>query len=104
MSRQLVRLSINLDQIDLTKIIPGKKGQYIDATLFLNDAPDQYGNHGFIAQSVSKEDREAGIRGPIIGNAKIAQKNPVQTQYPAPRPVINPNPTQKTVDPEDLPF
>jgi hypothetical protein len=35
---------------------------------------DQYGNHGFIVQSVSKEERESGVKGTVLGNVKIFQK------------------------------
>jgi hypothetical protein len=34
------------------------------------DGTDQYGYDGFIVQDVGKERREAGIKGPIIGNWK----------------------------------
>lgn len=118
---QIIKLSINIDLIEQARLYPGRKGKYLDATLFLNDEADQYGNHGFIAQSVTKEEREAGIRGPIIGNAKLPAKNSAPTQYPAQQPVNSPNPTnipaakakvkestvlppQRHVDPEDLPF
>jgi hypothetical protein len=37
--------------------------------LFENkDGKGQYGDDGFVVQSVSKEAREAGVRGPIVGN------------------------------------
>ena len=119
MNRQLVKFSINLDMIDMKRVIRGKKGNYVDCTLFLNEGVDQYGNHGFITQSVTKEERESGVRGPILGNAKIPQKNAAPAQYPASQPVNNPYPTTDaaprkpkavalppvtTVDPEDLPF
>jgi hypothetical protein len=35
---------------------------------------DKYGNHGFIVQSVSKEERESGVKGTVLGNVKIFQK------------------------------
>jgi hypothetical protein len=36
----------------------------------LKDEPDQYNNIGMIVQSVSKEEKDRGIKGPILGNAK----------------------------------
>ena len=44
---------------------------YLDAVVFLKDEADEYGNHGFIVQSVTKEEREKGVKGEILGNVKI---------------------------------
>lgn len=119
MSRQIIKLSINVDLIDQARLYKGKKGRYLDAVLFLNEETDQYGNDGFIAQSVTKEEREAGGRGPIIGNVKLNKKDQGPAQYPATQPVNNPTqnplppplrkvnvalPKNNTVAPEDLPF
>ena len=75
MSKQMIQLKIDVSKIDKTKLYNGKKGTYLDATLFLNDQVDQYGNHGFIVQSVSKEERESGVKGAVLGNVKIFQKS-----------------------------
>jgi len=40
-------------------------------SFFLKDEADEYGNHGFIVQSVTKEEREKGVKGEILGNVKI---------------------------------
>jgi hypothetical protein len=74
MSKQMIQLKIDVNKIDKTKLYNGKKGTYLDATLFLNDQVDQYGNHGFIVQSISKEERESGVKGTVLGNVKIFQK------------------------------
>lgn len=74
MTKQMIQLKIDVSKIDKTKLYNGKKGTYLDATLFLNDQVDQYGNHGFIVQSISKEERESGVKGTVLGNVKIFQK------------------------------
>lgn len=67
-------------RIDVTKILKerlyvGKKGTYLDLTTFIDpDDPDQHGNHGFITQSVSQDEREQGVRLPILGNSKVFMK------------------------------
>ena len=67
-----VNLSINVSNIDKAKLFDGKKGKYLDATVFIDTGEaDQYGNHGMIAQSATKEERDANIKGAILGNAKI---------------------------------
>jgi hypothetical protein len=61
-----VRLKIDVTKIDKSKLFRGEKGSYLDATVFLNSNPDQYGNNGMITQDAPK-----GEQGAILGNAKI---------------------------------
>jgi len=68
---KIISLKIDVTKIDKARLFNGAKGTYLDAVLFLNDEPDQYGNNGMITQSVSKEEREAGTKGAILGNAKV---------------------------------
>jgi len=78
-----VSLRINLSNIDMAKVYEGKKGNYLDAVLFLKDEKDQYDNNGMITQSISKEEREKGVKGAILGNAKIiGQAQPKQQAQP----------------------
>jgi hypothetical protein len=73
-----IGISINLDvtKIDKARIVEGKKGKYIDITAFIDlDQADEYGNHGMVTQNVTKEERAAKVRGPIIGNAKVFYKD-----------------------------
>ena len=67
---------INVTRIDKTALFEGKNGKYLDLVFFENrDGPDQYGNDGFVTQDIGRERREAGERGPIIGNWKEIQTN-----------------------------
>ncbi len=71
-----VSLKIDVTKIDKDRLFKGEKGTYLNATVFIDiDEKDQYGNNGFIAQSVSKEEREAGERGNILGNVKVFTKD-----------------------------
>jgi len=64
-------LNIDVTKIDKNALYKGKKGTYLNLTLLENkDGEDQYGNHGFIVQDIGKERRDAGERGPILGNWK----------------------------------
>lgn len=69
-------ISIKLDvtKISKEKLYKGDKGTYLDATILMKDEPDQYGNIGMIVQNVSKEEREAGVKGAILGNVKYINK------------------------------
>lgn len=80
---------IDVTKIDKEKLFKGEKGTYLDIAIFVNDETDQYGNNGMIVQSVSKEEREAGVKGAILGNIKKTGKNPQ----------ANPESTE-----DDLPF
>ena len=68
---KLIAIKIDVTKIDKERLYKGKKGSYLDATVFLNDEEGQYGDNGMITQSVSKEEREAGVKGAILGNVKI---------------------------------
>ena len=64
-----IKLKIDVSKISKPDLFPGKKGLYLDAVLFENrNGQSEYGDDGFIVQGISKEKREAGERGPIIGN------------------------------------
>ena len=74
-----IRIKINASKILKEHLYAGKNGLYLDAIAFENrDGPDQYGNTHFVCQSVSKADREAGKRGPIIGNLRVMDAPPPQ--------------------------
>jgi hypothetical protein len=80
---QIIRLKIDVTKILKDALFKGAKGTYLDASLILDDEPDQYGNHGMIVQDLGKERRDSGEKGPILGNAKYAQqrqKAPPQQQ------------------------
>ena len=102
-------MSIRTAKIDVTKIpkeaiFVGKKGKYIDVVLMENrDGTDEYGQDGFIAMSVSKEDREAGKNGVIIGNWKRVGQKAAPRQAAAPKAAPA---TAGTPEPEedDVPF
>jgi hypothetical protein len=73
----MTKLSINVTKIDKSHLIEGKAGKYLELILNENkNGPDQYGNDGFVVQGVSKAAREAGQRGPIIGNYKTVGAKP----------------------------
>lgn len=93
-----INLKIDVTKIDKERLFKGSKGTYLDAVVFLNDEPDQYGNNGMIVQSVSKEERERGFRGEILGNCKVFGGNGSQ-----PTPVSRSQPVPEVVA-DDIPF
>jgi hypothetical protein len=79
------KISINRHKIDASLVRRANNGDlYLNAVLMENrDGVDQYGNDGYIVQDVSKEEREAGKKGPIIGNWKRLQRKPKDGAAPA---------------------
>lgn len=95
----ILALSINVKKIDKARLFNGEKGTYLDAVVFVNDEPDQYGNYGMITQSVSKEERENGVKGEILGNCKIIGNGKSQGK-PQGQPQATPEPSFS----DDIPF
>ena len=77
-----ISISVNVSKIDKERLFKGKNGSYLDMTVFLDtEEKDQYGNSGMVIQSVSKEERDQGVKGNILGNCKLFYTN---TQQPGP--------------------
>ena len=103
----IIKASINLNAIDKSKIIEGKKGKYLPITITVNDEPDQFGNQGPVTMDQSKEEREAKTPKQYLGNVKVVWTNGENVE-PAPRDAVGapPQPKQAPVpdEVEDLPF
>jgi hypothetical protein len=97
---ETIQIKIDVNKIEKARLFKGAKGTYLDATLVMRDEPDQYGNIGFVTQQISKEEREAGTKAPIIGNVTKRFSKDTAKQAPA-KPVT---PIVSTVDDSDLPF
>lgn len=65
----IIRCKIDVTKIEKARLFIGAKGKYLDCAL-IPTPNDKHGNSHMIVQDVSKEEREAGTKGPIIGNAK----------------------------------
>ncbi len=55
----IIKASINLNNIDKSKIFEGKKGKYLPITITVNNEPDQFGNQGPVCKEQTKEEKEA---------------------------------------------
>lgn len=105
----MIAIKIDVTKIDKSLLYKGAKGTYLNVTLKDNrDGEDEYGNLGFVTQDVSREAREAGEKGPIIGNWKeVGQKR--QGEHSS-RPKAAPPQKRPLVDPDldapegDIPF
>lgn len=70
--------SIDLSKIDKNRIVTTDKNgnpfengaKYVNVTIWVNDEADKYGNNASIQQSLTKEERESGVKAIYIGNLK----------------------------------
>lgn len=94
----MIVAKIAVNKIDKAHLFKGQKHTYLDIAFHENkDGPDEYGNIGFVTQSLGKEARDRGEKGQIIGSWKeVGQK-----KQPA-----KPAPAQKASDEDgdDIPF
>ena len=85
-----ISVSIDVTAIDKAKLVKHQNGKvYLNMTTFVDpENEDKYGQHGFITQETTKEERDAGFQAPILGNCKVFF-NDGETQ-PAPPSMIEP--------------
>ncbi len=66
---KIIICKINVSKIDKARLFKGEKGTYLD--LILTETPNStYGDDFMVVQGVEKKDREACVRGAILGNAR----------------------------------
>ena len=76
---KIITGSINLSKVDKSRLYEGKNGdKYLNLVMWLNDEPDNYGNHMSIQQSISQKEKEAGVKAQYIGNGKVFEKGAKQ--------------------------
>lgn len=69
----MITAKIDVTKIEKARLYKGEKGTYLDIVLI--PTPDNsYGNDYMIVQSVTKDEKEAGVKGAILGNAKVIKK------------------------------
>lgn len=98
----MISIRITREKIAKEHCYVGKNGTYCDMVLFDNKAgKDQYGNDGFVVQSVSKEARQQGVKGPIIGNWKRVGEDAKPKPAAAP---ASTTPAPAATEDDDVPF
>jgi hypothetical protein len=75
-----IKLRIDVTKIDKKKLYVGKKGTYLDCIYFMEETEDKFGNNGMIVQERTKEEREKGVQGSILGNGKFETYQPETKQ------------------------
>jgi len=97
----MITLKIDVTKINKDRLYKGAKGTYLNCTMI--DTPNsEYGDY-MIVEETTKEEREAGTKGTILGNGKIIRPRNEQpaTQQAFSQPAANTAPVE---DDSDLPF
>ena len=84
MTNRPIKIKIDVTKIVKAHLYKGTKGIYFTCAIWPNKSggTDEYGNTHYIVQEVSKEAREQGEKGPIIGNLIMPEE---QMRAPAPK-------------------
>jgi len=101
MNAGILRVKIDLKKLDHSALFKTEKATYLDLSVLMKDGEDQYGNHGMVVQDVGKQRREAGEKGPILGNVKWIIQPGQGTQQAQPAAKAAPAQDQ---DEDDIPF
>ena len=84
---------IDVTKIDKSRLYKGQKGTYLDVVL-IPTPQSEYGDF-MIVQQVSKEERDKGIKGEILGNGKVMGES---------KPEPKPEQHQTSAPEDDLPW
>ena len=98
----IISYSLNLDKLDKSKVIKGKKGTYYDLTLTVNDEISQFGDNVSVYDTQSKEERQAKTQRNYVGNGKVVWTDGTVTAVPSGEQQAQP--ASVTEDVSDLPF
>lgn len=92
---------IDVTKITKSRLFEGKNGaKYLDFVL-IPTTNSRYDDDFMICESVTKEERAKGVKGPILGNAKILASRSAPPQHKA-NEVQEPEPPPAAED--DVPF
>ena len=71
----MIKIQIDVKKINKDKLFGGKLGMYLNAVLI--ETPNSDYSDYMIVEETTKEEREAGTKGTILGNAKkVERKEP----------------------------
>ena len=69
---EVINCKINVETITKSKLFKGEKGTYLNFTL-VPTPNSQYGDF-MLVEDITKEERESGTKGVILGNGKKFQR------------------------------
>jgi hypothetical protein len=70
----MITASIAVNKVDKSKFFTKKNGDKMLDLVLIETPNSKYDNDYMVCQGVTKEDRAKGIKGAILGNAKIIER------------------------------
>ena len=67
----IITASIDVTKIPTDKLFKGKKGEYLELTIMVNDETSEYGNNVSVSVGQSKEERDNKEPKLYLGNGKV---------------------------------
>lgn len=67
----IINLNLDLDKIDKTKVVQGKKGRYLDVTVMTFKEADPYGKNVTVYHKQSKEEYSSGAEKKYLGKGTV---------------------------------
>lgn len=109
MANRPIKVKIDVTKINKDHLYPGKNGaKYLNLVMWPNKSGvGPYGDTHYAVQEISKEARDSGEKGPIVGNATIpeSENQPAAGAAPYQPRAKSPDTKHKPeVDDSDLPF
>lgn len=93
---ELIKVKIDVIKITKAKLYKGEKGTYLNCTLV--PTPNSEHSDWMVVEETSKDEREKGNKGAILGNASVIKKKEQTNSTVSDAQVIPEEPT------DDLPF
>jgi hypothetical protein len=97
-----IKIKLDVSKIIKEALFKGAKGTYLDCVAWPSKTTGQYGDTHYIVQELSREKRDAGEKGPIIGNMTVPDEEVHQASQT--RHVKQGSVIDSTVDDSDIPF
>lgn len=89
-----------LEKVRFKRVTRRSGADAVYADIVLIPRQDDRGNDYMVVQGVTKEERDQGIKGPILGNGKIMGGKKQEARIPKPAQGAETPPTQE----DDVPF
>jgi hypothetical protein len=70
----IIAVKIAVNKVDKSKFFTKKNGDKMLDMVLIETPNSKYDDDYMVVQSVSKEERDKGIKGAILGNAKIIER------------------------------
>ena len=105
MANKPIKFKLDVTKISKAHLYKGAKGTYLDCVAWPNkNGADQYGMTHYVVQELSREAREAGEKGAIIGNLALPEQEQPRFMSPAPKKAQQEGPLDGSFDTSDIPF